>query len=104
MLWQTPTHLLKSRCTAVTLYGIHGVILAINKGWNNIDCHSLSPYCVEDVALSLLHALSHGISPTLLERRYSHLHFIKEESEVVQNIQKQRAPGHTAGSLVRPGF
>lgn len=52
---------------------------------------------MEDTALNILHALFHEIITTLLERRYSHHHFIKKESEVAQNIYKQLAQGHTAG-------
>ena len=38
---------------------------------------------MENIALSVVHVLSHGLIIALLERTYSHPQFIKEDSEVV---------------------
>ena len=41
---------------------------------------------MENIALSVVHVLSHGLIIALLERSYSHPQFIKEGSEVALYI------------------
>jgi len=60
---------------------------------------------MENIALSVVHVLSHGLIIALLERSYSHPQFIKEDSEVViytyiYYIYMQLAQGHVHAQLL----